>query len=49
MRDFEVGLLLENGENLGAWKERILGKAHIKMTLNIAESPLIFRRRQPIS
>lgn len=45
LRDYSVEPLLKDGESQDAWKERVLGKAAIKLTLSIAEAPLIFKRR----
>ncbi|KIM23390.1 hypothetical protein M408DRAFT_321086 [Serendipita vermifera MAFF 305830] len=45
LRHYQVEPLLEDGETVEAWKTRVLGKAEIKMTLSIADSPLVFRRR----
>lgn len=45
LRDFEVFPLLEKGESVEAWKERVLSRTEIKFTLSIADAPLLFKRR----
>jgi len=45
LRDYRVEPLMERGESLGAWKERVLMKVTHGFTLSIADAPLKFTRR----
>jgi cytochrome P450 len=45
LRDFEVRPLLEPGESIEGWKQRVLGNASIGITLGISKTPVRFIRR----
>lgn len=45
LRDYSVEPLLKDGESMEHWKERVLGRTTVKLTLSIVEAPLRFKRR----
>ena len=45
LRDYEVKPLLEKGETLQSWKERVLTKTVSRLSLQIVNTPLLFKRR----
>ncbi|KIM23392.1 hypothetical protein M408DRAFT_332387, partial [Serendipita vermifera MAFF 305830] len=44
LRDFEVSPLLEKNESIEGWKERVLSKVDVKLTLGLSNAPLLFKR-----
>jgi len=45
LRDFEVQPLLEPGENIDEWKQRVMGQVSIAMTLGVNNTPVRLVRR----
>lgn len=47
LRDWEISPLLdtENGEDLEMWKERVMGRAKLMLSLTMGSAPLVLNRR----
>jgi hypothetical protein len=48
LRDWEIQPLLNEGETVKQWKERVLTKVSITVTLSIADVPIKLVRRETL-